>query len=447
MYSDFMLDPNNIEKIMGTYDLDLVKQQADRISPKKAAGLNGQYNASVTNHQNSHDGKNLVAYAANAIHNVATLMHMPESHKSRFIPGIKLPADGKITINDEFGTSQRYLILELALFLQLAVDNVKHMTAGRLNFNPATVNVAIGLLINGNSAQQVFDVLTDPVVKYQTDKALASLSIDQYTLSLYELVNNRIDSMKSTNTDEYLIDEYNERKSSLEVKIKDLSEQLSQLSDSQVTEWFPSIEGVIVGNSTNIVESENESINSLDIESVLKEYQEEYDQLIKTGIEKYMEFSRAQTQSKIAKMAKVKDAIEVGEAMGRVSSILKYYNTLPSSHADLYTDVKRIEWITRTPMGSIPMEHDPSVMVQKINLPTDRAFYEEMLKNRIRFLVGKDMIDRDVPFIAEPQEMINNRVKTFVGKALEILGNKKIRQQTSIGPNILTSNQWRPNRN
>ena len=48
--------------------------------------------------------KTLVKYTANAIHNVATLMHMTEQQKRAFIPGIQLRADQKVTVTDIFGT-------------------------------------------------------------------------------------------------------------------------------------------------------------------------------------------------------------------------------------------------------------------------------------------------------------------------------------------------------
>ena len=420
MYIDFFLDTQNIDKMMSTFELDLIKEHADRISPSKMAGLTGQYNAAVGNHQNSHDGKNLVAYAANAIHNVATLMHMPASHRSLFIPGINLPMNGKIRVQDEFGTSERYLITELALFLQIAVDNFKHITAGRLNFNPATVNTAIGLLIKGNTALQVFNILTDSRVMKETRSILASRSIDQFSISLYESFNNIVDELMHNNTEEYLIDRYNERANWLQKRITELSEYLATITEDDVTEYYPVIGDVIVGSATNISESED-GMTEPEIRGLLKELQSELDELLKTPIEEYLEYKTSQSQATIVMMVKVRDAALIGEAMGRISSVLKYYNTLPSSHADLYSEVKSLEWITRTPINEIPIVHDPSRMTQMVSAARNENHYQKMLQNHIRFMEGANSIGQIVPFIGESQESVNNRIVGMFDKAMETL--------------------------
>lgn len=419
LYIETMLDPSSAAKRMTTFDTTETHEFAERLSPKSEELRKyrfHEYPSMVNNHKNSHDGKNLVAFAANAIHVVGTLMHLSQQERNEYLPGLKLRMDGKIKVKDIFGERETYLIPELAVFLQLAVDNVKHMVAGRLNFNLATVNAAIALIVNGNSGIQAFKILNHYQVKGITDKVLSSMSIDKQTQDLYDLVNRRLNDLESSNDEEALIKEYNDLLTKYEGFIKDTENAITELQSSGMSFMTPTIEGVAIGPEVEEVDVDGKSTTALYAQ--LKDYTDTYTALLEMGSDGYVEMKIDQVQESLRVFRELDSALPVAEFMYHASTVFSLYNSLPSTHVDNYTKRNQVEFALRAPFSVIAEGYNP-LSIQKAPLPDTRAFARNLIMNRARLKDGFENLGVPKVFYKATQETLNETVSDFVNTALD----------------------------
>lgn len=226
------IDPANIELLLVGIDLENVKNRVTNsklsniIHPDSVATFAQGYFA-------SHEGKNMVSYAANVIHVYSVLNHLPEEIRNKLI-NFQLFESGDKGVSDLMGRME-YVIGTLGTILQIAVDNPKHMAMTIMNIHRASFNLVSAMALSNMSENDIYDFLvSNKTVRRLLYKLLMSTSADQATIQMHETLNDEIKRVENEFKEDVIRRRYDNRKEYLNQKINDLNKKLKEIADKSI---------------------------------------------------------------------------------------------------------------------------------------------------------------------------------------------------------------------